>query len=136
MQQLQRPTTERVLLADLHVELRSLSFLGNWQADQFVYNWHPNFERSNYRENVRIIMEFLQYCIMNKSYKTCRYYWLAACGLSARLTEALVTQTSIPTRSLASAAAADLSRSPDVRGEMGRMGGRRQRQTAYQLNDR
>ena len=52
MQQLQRPTTERVLLADLHVELRSLlSLLGNWQADQFVYNWHPNFERSNYREN-------------------------------------------------------------------------------------
>ena len=52
MQQLHRPTTERVLLADLHVELRSLlSLLGNWQADQFVYNWHPNFERGNYREN-------------------------------------------------------------------------------------
>ena len=28
-----------------------LSLLGNRQADQFVYNWHPNFERSNYREN-------------------------------------------------------------------------------------
>jgi len=27
---------------------------------------------------VHIIMEFLQYCIMNKSYKTCRYYWLFA----------------------------------------------------------
>ena len=52
MQQLQRPTTERVLLADLHVELRFLlSLLGNRQADQFVYNWHPNYERSNYREN-------------------------------------------------------------------------------------
>ena len=52
MQQLKRSTTERVLLADLHVELRSLlSLLGNWQADQFVYNWHPNFEKSNYREN-------------------------------------------------------------------------------------
>jgi len=36
-QQLQRPTTERVLLADLQVELRShLSLLGNWQADQFT----------------------------------------------------------------------------------------------------
>jgi len=52
MQQLQRLTTERVLLADLQVELRSLlSLLGNWQPDQFVYNMHPNFERSNYGEN-------------------------------------------------------------------------------------
>jgi len=52
MQQLQRLTTERVLLADLQVELRSLlSLLGNWQSDQFVYNTHPNFERSNYGEN-------------------------------------------------------------------------------------
>jgi len=52
MQQLQRPTTERVLLADLHVELQSLlSLLRNWQADQLVYNTHPNFERSNYGEN-------------------------------------------------------------------------------------
>jgi len=45
-------------------------------------------------------------------------------------------QTPIPTRSLASPAAADLSRLPDVWGEMGRVGGRRQRETAYQLNDR
>ena len=53
MQQPQRLITERVLNeCDLHVELRSLlSLLGNRQADQFVYNWHPNFERSNYREN-------------------------------------------------------------------------------------
>ena len=52
MQQLQRPTTERVLLADFHVELRSLlSLLGNWQPDQFVYNTRTNFERSNYAEN-------------------------------------------------------------------------------------
>jgi len=35
---------------------------------------------------------------------------LAACCLCAPLIEAIVTQTPIPTRSLASAAAADLSR--------------------------
>ena len=57
MQQLQRPTTERVLLADLHIELRSLlSLLGNWPASQVsasvhVYNTHPDFERDNYGEN-------------------------------------------------------------------------------------
>ena len=52
MQQLQRLTTERVLLADLHVELWSLlSLLRNWQPDQFVYNTHPNFETSKYGEN-------------------------------------------------------------------------------------
>jgi len=35
----------KVLLADLHAELRShLSLLGNWQADQFTYIIHtPTF---------------------------------------------------------------------------------------------
>jgi len=73
MQQLQRPTTERVLLADLHIELRSLlSLLGNWQPDQFVCT--PTLREVITVKIVRIIMEFLQYCTMNKSYKTCRYY--------------------------------------------------------------
>ena len=36
-QQLWKPTTEQVLLADCHVELQSLlSLPGNWQADQFM----------------------------------------------------------------------------------------------------
>ena len=51
MQQLQRPTTERVLLADLHVELQSLlSLLRNWQADQLVYNMH-NFHRNYFSQS-------------------------------------------------------------------------------------
>jgi len=39
-QQLQKPTTERVLLADLHVEIWSL-----------LYNTHPDVERSNFGDN-------------------------------------------------------------------------------------
>ena len=83
MQQLHRPTTERVLLVDLHVELRSLlSLLGNRQADQFTCIIRTLTLREVITVKiVRIIMEFLQYRIMNKSYKTCRYYWLlAACA--------------------------------------------------------
>jgi len=41
-------TTERVLLADLHVQLWFLlSLLGNWQADQFMCVYAPDFERGN-----------------------------------------------------------------------------------------
>jgi len=51
-QQLQRPTTERVLLADLHVELWSLFVtsgkLAGWSV--YVYNTHPDFERGSYGE--------------------------------------------------------------------------------------
>ena len=63
------------LLADLHVELRSLlSLLTNWQADQFCIIRTPTLREVITVKIVRIIMEFLQYCTMNKSYKTCRYY--------------------------------------------------------------
>ena len=62
-QQLQRPATERVLLADLHVELRSLlSLLRNWQADQFTCIIRtPDFERGIMVKIVHIIIKFLRY---------------------------------------------------------------------------
>ena len=52
-QQLQKPTTERVLLADLHVELWSLFVTSGKLADLsvHVYNMHPDFERGNCGEN-------------------------------------------------------------------------------------
>ena len=50
---IQRPTSEWVLLADLHVELQSLFVtsgkLAGWSVH--VYNTHPDFERGNYGEN-------------------------------------------------------------------------------------
>jgi len=52
---------------------------------------------------------------------------LATCSLPAGLIEALVMQTPIPTRSLASADTADLSHSPDVGNEVEMVGGRQQR---------
>ena len=63
MQQLHRPTTERVLLADLHVELRSLlSLLRNWQTDQFTCIIRtPDFERGIMVKIVHIIIKFLRY---------------------------------------------------------------------------
>jgi len=52
-QQLQRPTTERVLLADLHAELRSLFVISRKLAGWSVHmcNMHPDFERGNYGKN-------------------------------------------------------------------------------------
>jgi len=63
-QQLQRPTTERVLLADLHVELWSLFVTSGKLAGRLVHacNMHPDFERGNCGENYayynRIFMLF------------------------------------------------------------------------------
>jgi len=66
MQLLQTSTTERVLLADLHVEPRSLfSLLGNWQADQFRCIVRTATLRDVITVKiVRIIIEFLWYCII------------------------------------------------------------------------
>ena len=77
MQQLQRLTTEQVLLADLHVELRSLlSLLGNQQADQFTcIICTPTLREVITVKILRIIMEFLQYRIMNKSYRFLQDHW-------------------------------------------------------------
>ena len=66
-QQLQRPANERVLLADLQVELRShLSLLGNWQADQFTCIIHtPTLRGVIMVKIMRIINEFLWYITFN-----------------------------------------------------------------------
>jgi len=59
--QLQMPTTERVLLADLHAELRSLFFTSGKLAggSLHVYNTHPDFRGVIMVKIVRIITEFL-----------------------------------------------------------------------------
>ena len=60
--QLQKPTTERVQLADLHAELWShLSLLGNWQADQITcIICTPTLREVIMAEIVCIIIEFLR----------------------------------------------------------------------------
>ena len=51
-QQVQRPTTERMLLADLHVALVSFChFLETGRLSVHLYNTHPEFERGNYGKN-------------------------------------------------------------------------------------
>ena len=62
-QQLQKPTTEQVLLADFHVELwPHLSLLGNWKADQFTcIICILTLREVIMVKIVHIIMEFLQY---------------------------------------------------------------------------
>ena len=59
--QLQMPTTEQVLLADLHAELRSLFFTSGKLAggSLHVYNTHPDFRGVIMVKIVRIIIEFL-----------------------------------------------------------------------------
>ena len=67
-QQLQRPTTERELLADLHAELwYLLSSLGNWQADQFTCIIRtPTLREAIMVKIVRIIIEFL-WCVLSEA---------------------------------------------------------------------
>ena len=69
-QQLQRPTTKQVLLADCHVELWFILPLpGNWQAGQFTCIIRMLTLRVVIiGKIVRIIMEFLPY--LNPTYST------------------------------------------------------------------
>ena len=74
-QQLQRPTTERVLLADLHTELWShLLLLGNWLADQFTcIICTPTSRGVIMVKIVHIIIKFLRYLTNWMSFNVTEY---------------------------------------------------------------